>query len=137
VAPVFLLTGVGSMLGVLANRLARVVDRARALESRYPQAPQGERHNLALALVSLKRRARLIGWAISLCVGCGLMIAGVVVVLFVGSLLELPFGAPVAVLFTTGLVMLICALLCFLREVYLATQHLRIGLPDDDLRRRG
>lgn len=30
VAPVFLLAGIGSMLGVMANRLARVVDRARA-----------------------------------------------------------------------------------------------------------
>ena len=31
VAPVFLLTGVAAMLGVLTNRLARIVDRARTL----------------------------------------------------------------------------------------------------------
>lgn len=34
VAPVFLLAGIGSILGVMANRLARVVDRARILEGR-------------------------------------------------------------------------------------------------------
>ena len=32
VAPVFLLSGVGVTLGVLTNRLARIVDRARYLE---------------------------------------------------------------------------------------------------------
>ena len=32
IAPVFLLTGVGAILNVMANRLSRIVDRARALE---------------------------------------------------------------------------------------------------------
>ena len=36
VAPVFLLSGVGVTLGVLTNRLARVVDRARFLELQAP-----------------------------------------------------------------------------------------------------
>ena len=38
VAPVFLLTGVGAMLGVMANRLARVIDRSRVLEGQLPAA---------------------------------------------------------------------------------------------------
>lgn len=33
VAPVFLLAGIGSILNVLAHRLARVVDRARSIEA--------------------------------------------------------------------------------------------------------
>src|SRR5919197_6413158 len=37
VAPVFLLSGVGVTLGVLTNRLARIVDRARLLEMREDQ----------------------------------------------------------------------------------------------------
>ena len=36
VAPVFLLTGVGAILTVLTNRLARIIDRARILEERLP-----------------------------------------------------------------------------------------------------
>ena len=35
IAPVFLLTGIASLLGVMANRLARIIDRARALEQRW------------------------------------------------------------------------------------------------------
>ncbi len=35
IAPVFLLTGIASLLGVMANRLARIIDRARVLEQRW------------------------------------------------------------------------------------------------------
>lgn len=34
VAPVFLLTSVGTLLSVMTNRLGRVIDRARALEAK-------------------------------------------------------------------------------------------------------
>ena len=37
IAPVFLLTGLGSMLSVMATRLSRVIDRARHLEERWQQ----------------------------------------------------------------------------------------------------
>jgi hypothetical protein len=32
VAPVFLLTGIGAILSVITNRIARIVDRSRAIE---------------------------------------------------------------------------------------------------------
>jgi hypothetical protein len=34
IAPVFLLTGLGTLLNVLSGRLARIIDRARVLEQR-------------------------------------------------------------------------------------------------------
>jgi hypothetical protein len=39
VAPMFLLTGVGAINGVMAARLARVIDRSRVLEERLPVDP--------------------------------------------------------------------------------------------------
>ena len=39
VAPVFLLTAIGTILGVLSSRLARIVDRARALNERLEDSP--------------------------------------------------------------------------------------------------
>ena len=33
IAPVFLITGIASLLGVLSGRLARLIDRARVLEA--------------------------------------------------------------------------------------------------------
>jgi len=38
VAPVFLLTAVSTMIGTVAGRLARIIDRARLLEDRIETA---------------------------------------------------------------------------------------------------
>ena len=37
IAPVFLLTGIAGLLGVMANRLARIIDRARFYEQTWDQ----------------------------------------------------------------------------------------------------
>ena len=59
IAPVFLLSGVAAMLGVLTNRLARIVDRARALEDRLEAQPEAL-PRLLDDLKVLARRARYI-----------------------------------------------------------------------------
>jgi hypothetical protein len=121
VAPVFLFSGVGTMLVVLTNRLARIVDRTRALEGR----PDGATEDAALELDTLHRRAYLIDWAVSLSTMAALLICCVVGVLFVGSFLSAPVTRPVAVCFVAAMAALIGALVCFLREILLATRGLR------------
>ena len=66
---VFLLTGVGSLLGVLVNRLGRIVDRYRQLRS-LP-AEQITPHRAEMAL--LQRRSRLIHFAIRYSTLCALL----------------------------------------------------------------
>lgn len=127
VAPVFLLTGIGSMLGVLTNRLARIIDRARQWEAKLAHATEEERGTLTEDLRILSRRARLVNWAISLCTTCALFICTVVVVLFLQSLLEVHFRGVVASLFIVAMCAFILGLLFFLREIYVATRALRIG----------
>ena len=127
IAPVFLLSGVGALLGVLTSRLARIVDRGRSLENRVHQAQGAELESLHEQCSRLTRRARLMNWAISLATACALLIATVIVALFAGALLALDVGAVAGTLFVLGMLALIGALLCFLREIYLATVHLRIG----------
>ena len=51
IAPVFLLTGMGTLLSVLSGRLARIIDRARALEQRLES--RGGHHPAALRCLSL------------------------------------------------------------------------------------
>ena len=127
VAPAFLLTGVGATLNVMANRLARVVDRARALEIRLDEVRGAERDPLLRQLGTLARRAKLIGRAITLCTFSALSVASVIIVLFLGSVTPVRVSVPVALLFILAMVALISALLLFLREVFLATRSLRIG----------
>src|SRR3546814_6850666 len=85
VAPVFLLGGVSAMLGVLTNRLSRIVDRARKLETEAGSAAPGRLPGLREGLRRLALRARLTSAAIAFCIGCALLISSVIVVLFTGT----------------------------------------------------
>lgn len=127
VAPVFLLTGVGAILAVLINRLARVVDRFRVLERLLPATGNNdERAVLETEMAILSRRARLIHWAISLCTVCALLICIVIATLFVGSVMGADLSGTIAVLFITAMLALIAGLLCFLREITLATGGIHV-----------
>ena len=127
VAPVFLLTGVAAMLGVFMNRLGRVVDRARALESRLPETAEPEREAIHAELATLSRRAQLINWATSLCAMCAILICLVIAALFIGSFLAVDVSAVVGLLFVIAMLMLTVGLMSFLKEVHLATMTMRIG----------
>ena len=127
VAPVFLIAGIGSMLGVLTNRFGRIVDRARRLEDRLAATRELPDARLAEDLAVLATRARLIHWAIGFCAICALLICTVVMLLFVGAILEFNFASGVALLFILAMAAFILGLLCFLREIHLANAHLRIG----------
>jgi len=127
VVPVFLLTGIGAMLAVLANRLGRIVDFARVLEGRLSASSEKERVDTHKQLTVLSSRARLIYAAISLSVLCALLICTVIVLLFVEVFLSLKIPGLIGVLFIVAMLAFIVALICFLREVYLATVTLRIG----------
>jgi Protein of unknown function (DUF2721) len=124
VAPVFLLTGVASILSVLTNRLGRIIDRSRFLHSKSMLSVEIDQ-TISFELLSLKKRARLIHLAIGLCTTCLLLICSVVAVLFLGSFITLNMALVIASLFVTAMLCLIAALLNFIGEIYLATVHVR------------
>jgi len=128
VAPVFLLTGVASTLGVLTNRLARVVDRARALEQQLEAEP-GRRGVLLADLRNLERRAGYINAAISMSAVAALLVALVVVSLFADAFLGVDLAMSVALLFTGSMLCLAVAYIAFFIEVRIAVAALRIGIP--------
>lgn len=127
VAPVFLLTAIGAMLGVMTNRLGRVIDRARLLEGRLENASGEDAAGLHSHLIILSRRAKLINLAITFCTMTALLVCSVIAVLFFGSFVRFDISAPVAILFILAMILLVMGLLWFLREVFLATANLRIG----------
>jgi hypothetical protein len=122
VAPVFLLTGVASILSVLTNRLARIIDRSRFLHSKLlsikRETQDKEIHD---ELAVLTQRTRFINWAIGLCTTCVLLICSVIAILFLGSFIILNMATPIASLFVAAMLSLIMALIFFICEIYLAT----------------
>ncbi len=127
VAPVFLITGIGAMLGVLANRLGRIVDFTRSLEARLSASGEKERNEIHRQLAVLSKRARFIYTAISLSAMCALLICALIVILFPEVFLSLEMPSLIGVLFIIAMLAFIATLYCFLREIYLATANLRIG----------
>ena len=121
VAPVFLLTGVGAILSVIANRLARIVDRSRVLSTAADQKPYAQE------MAMLARRARWVQWAVSLCTIAALLICIVIAALFVGSVISIDPSSAVSLLFILAMLTLISGLLCFLREIFLAMGNFTLG----------
>jgi hypothetical protein len=129
VAPVFLLAGIAGLLGVLSTRLARIVDRARVIERRVPQAKNDEQRALLRRETTvLWRRIDLINWAIRLCIAGALAVCLVIVALFVGEFVAVNLAAVVAVLFVLAMVLIVAGLVFLLTEVNLSTRHMREGM---------
>jgi VIT1/CCC1 family predicted Fe2+/Mn2+ transporter len=126
-APVFLLSGIWVFLGVLTNRLARIVDRARKMELELRQAGAATAGRLRNQLSTMDRRARLINVAITLGTVAALFTAFVVALLFAGTFVPINLALPVAVLFVLSMLSLIAAFVSFLFEVRIAIAALRIG----------
>lgn len=126
IAPVFLLTAIGAMLGTMTNRVARIVDRARELEKRLAGAAEEsapEHRELRL----LARRARLINMAITCTVLSALLVCVSIGALFLDAFWQRSLTTLVAWIFGGSLAALIAGLGLFLREIYVATATLRIG----------
>ena len=125
IAPVFLLTAVGTFLNVLVNRLGRAVDRRRVLVARLPGLEAAALTSANGELGYLERRVRLIYTAIALGVFCALLICVLIAVAFVDAIVRFDFTNIIAVFFVLAMLALIGALGAFLREIYLGVNTVR------------
>ena len=127
--PIFLISAIGVTLNVLTSRLARIVDRARAMESEVsrPDYQTGGR-DLHAALSVMARRAGYINAAITLITLSALFIALVVVMLFVNAFAHWDLAAFIAIMFILSMLSFAAALTAFLIEVRIATTTLQIGI---------
>src|SRR5258708_36656613 len=125
IAPVFLLTAVGTIIGVLSNRLGRAVDRSRTLEDRLRQLqPEGQRA-VREELNLLSRRVRLVYGSIVLSVIWPLFSGLLIAVAFVDAFLAIARARFMGLLFIAAMLAFILSLLVFLREIFLAVSSAR------------
>ena len=119
IAPVFLLTAVGTLLNVLVNRLGRSVDRRRTLVATLPKLDAALAANAQGELEYVHRRVRLIYTAILLAVDAALLICLLIAIAFLDALITADLSQLVAILFVLAMLALIGSLALFLREIYL------------------
>ena len=126
VAPVFLLTAVAAMIGTVAGRLARIIDRARVLETRIDAGPAENPMVAEFAeLGHLRSRGRLVNFCIALLTFCAILIGLTIMTLFLGETTEIRAFRAATVLFLSGVTCFLLALMCFLAETLIATRVLR------------
>ena len=126
VAPVFLLTGIASLLNVFVTRLGRITDRARKIEADIGGYPSERRSTALVELASLDRRLAATHWSIALCSCSALLVCIVVAILFVSEVATLRGSYLVPALFIAAMGSLIAGLLLFLYEVQIALRSVRV-----------
>lgn len=138
VAPVFLIAGVGAILGVLSGRLARITDRIERLNLRLNEATYDDSHNRRATDVKtdtleayklqrkyLRIRAKNMNMAILFCVITGLLVSTVIVTLFSGLFFEFQSGVFIGFLFITGMLSFMTSMTLFIREIFMATYFMQ------------
>ncbi len=128
VAPVFLLTAVSGMIGTVAHRLARIVDRARVLEAQRRSPEEPEAHLRTVAELALLRTR---GWLVTLCIGlltlCGFLIGLTILFLFLGQTTAFDSPRWAVGSFLAGVLSFLVALVLFFVETVVATRILNFG----------
>ena len=128
IAPVFLLTAVGTVLNVLANRLGRTVDRRRVLVAALSRLDAAEAETARAELAINDRRTRLTYVSISLAVLSALLICLLIAIAFVDALVEVHLAQLIAILFVLAMLALIGSLSAFLREIFLGVNTPRCAV---------
>ncbi len=120
VAPVFLLTAIGTLINALTGRLGRAVDRRRKLEELLSAFEGETRASMGRELEILATRIKLVLWAMATAVLSALLVCVLIGTAFLGAFVALDLSKPVAALFVLAIGALTFCLLAFLREVFLA-----------------
>jgi heme exporter protein D len=121
--PAFLIAAVLSFLYLLATRMAQVVDRARALDDIDDKDERRARLKADMPL--LRRRARLLNLATALSVVSGVITAVLIVVAFLGALLDFETETVIVAFFILALVSFMVSLFFFGREVVMSVSEFK------------
>ena len=122
VAPAFLFTGIGAILSVMANRLSRIVDRFRILNEGSPNISDKEAELNYLLL-----RSKWTHWAIALTTLSALLVCTLIASIFISSEIFSNMDQLITLLFILAMISLIIGLVCFLAEVHLSKNVIKLN----------
>ena len=120
IAPVFMLTAIGTVINALSIRLGRAVDRRRELEERLAAMTADELPSAQDELATIARRIRFVYLSIVFAVISALFVALLIAFAFIGAFVRTDLSPTIAAMFVCAVVALIVCLLLFLREIFLA-----------------
>jgi NADH:ubiquinone oxidoreductase subunit 3 (subunit A) len=125
IAPVFMLTALGAILGALNVRLGRALDRRRQLEEKLPALSPDELPSARAELAVIARRVWFVYLSILFAVVSALFICLLIAGAFLGAFVSMDISRTIAAMFVAAMLALIACLLLFLREIFLAVSSPR------------
>jgi hypothetical protein len=129
IGPVILISGAGMLLLTFTNRFGRVVDRTRGLVRELAAGPDTATAELLRAQARiLTRRASILRLSITLTAVAALLAGVLILLLFLGALLELRVGGYVVLVFGAAVAALLGGIVAFIRDLNLALTALRLDL---------
>lgn len=137
VTPVFLLVATGSLLNVIAGRLARVVDRSRVLMERWPDTEGVEHDRIVAELRVADRRMAVINNSILASVAGGIVVCLLVALLFTQAFTGANLAVAASWAFAVAMLLLLISLILFLIEVRLAIRTIRVPMDLLELEEMG
>jgi len=126
--PVFLLSGIATLLSVFSTRLARVADRTHAVTSEMASADEQQVRVLNAELAFLHRRSIALDVAVILGALGGAATCGAVLTLFLGSLSNATVASILFLLFGGAVVCALGAIAAFTAEMLMAGIGMRAQL---------
>jgi Protein of unknown function (DUF2721) len=135
--PVFLLSGVASLLAVFATRLGRVADKVDTLSDALDSASEAERQEILARLGYLRRRSYALDAAVVLGALAGISTSGAALLLFVGTLRNGTGSALLFLAFGAALALTIGALTAFLTEMLMASRGIRATVAAERAQQEG
>ena len=124
--PIFLLTGIATLLNVFSTRLARVADRVDALAKAIGDADPAQAEILAAQLAALHRRSVALDVAVVLAALGGAATCGAVLALFLAKLTDASSSATMLfALFGLAVVCALGAIIAFTTEMLMAGTGIR------------
>ena len=125
-SPVILISGMGLLLLTMTNRMGRIIDRTRIYAAQLRQTPAAERQPVEMQLQLTWQRAKIVRLALTAATSSMLMSAGLVGLIFLGALLGRDFGELMLVFFGAAILLLVVALVAFLRDIFVSLAALKL-----------
>lgn len=124
-APIFLLTGIATLLNVFSTRYARVADQVDALTKALAAARPRENAEMNLRLAHLQRRSLALDVAVVLGATAGASTCASVLGLFAGEAGGLAVAAVLYVTFGLAIICILAAIVAYTIEMMMASQRVR------------
>jgi len=126
--PVFLLSGIATLLNVFSTRLARVADQVDAVAKLVDGADATTAAVLSRRLSHLHRRSLALDVAVALGAAGGALTCATVLALFVGEAGSLAVATMLFVTFGLAIACTLAAIGAFTTEMLMASKHVRAAV---------